>query len=157
MSKTVLALCVSCALLWPVAAASAEQSTASKPAKQAVTSAVNGPLAISGLASSGRNCIGPSGSNVHAVGWVPASSRVVISFYSDFDPVAAVTITQLGTEVPNALARVSFWSDDDGGGNLDPELRFTTSYSGTLAIYVSKFSADRTAGCYFYKVEITTP
>jgi hypothetical protein len=114
------------------------------------------PQAISGLASSGRNCIGPSGANVHAIGWVPGNSRVTITFSSDFDPVAAVTNTQLGSDAPDRVARASYWADDDGGGNLEPQLQFTTTFSGTLALHVSKFSAEREAGCYFYKVEIIT-
>ena len=116
-----------------------------------------GALAISGLASSARNCVGPSGANVHALGWVPAASRVVITFTSDFDPVASTTLMQMGQDAPDGRARASFVFDDDGGGNLEPELRFTTEYAGTVVLHVSKFSADRAAGCYFYKVEITTP
>lgn len=109
------------------------------------------------LASSGRNYIGPSGSNVHAIGWVPSNSRVQVTFSSDFDPVASVTNTQLGSEAPDRVARSSYWADDGGGGNLEPQLSFTTSFSGTLVLHVSKFSAERNAGCYFYKVEIVTP
>lgn len=114
------------------------------------------PQAISGLASSGRNCVGPSGSVVHSIGWVPTNSRVSITFTSDFDPVAAITNTQLGGEAPDQVARAAYWADDDSGGNLEPKLEFTTTFSGTLVLHVSKFSADRDAGCYFYKVEIIT-
>src|SRR4051812_13298303 len=60
-----------------------------KAAKQTSHSAIVEPQSISGLASSGRNCIGPSGSNVHPIGWVPNNSRVAITFSSDFDPVAS--------------------------------------------------------------------
>ena len=133
------------------------QAPQAKGEKQTVAAARVEPQAISGLASSGRNCIGPSGSNVHAIGWVPANSRVQITFSSDFDPVASVTNTQLGGDAPDRVARSSYWADDDGGGNLEPLLNFTTSYSGTLVLHVSKFSAERQAGCYFYKVEIVTP
>jgi hypothetical protein len=129
-----------------------------KGAKQTAASTARvEPAAISGQASSGRNCIGPSGANVHAIGWVPSNSRVTVTFSSDFDPVASVTNTQLGGDAPDRVARSSYWADDDGGGNLEPLLSFTTSYSGTLVLYVSKFSAEREAGCYFYKVEIVTP
>ena len=113
--------------------------------------------AISGLASSGRNCIGPQGANVHGIGWVPSGSRVTISFSSDFDPVGAVTITQLGSDAPDRVARASYYADDDGGGNLEPLINFTSTYDGTLVLHVSKYSAERSAGCYFYKVEIVTP
>lgn len=133
------------------------QAQATKGPKQtAPSAAVNEPAAISGLASSGRNCIGPSGANVHAIGWVPANSRVTITFSSDFDPVASVTNTQLGGEAPDRVARTSFWADDDGGGNLEPLINATTSFAGTLVLHVSKYSADRAAGCYFYKLEIIT-
>ncbi len=87
---------------------------------------------------------------------MPSASHVTITFSSDFDPVASVSIAQLGSGAPDRLARLSYWSDDDGGGNLEPRLSFTTPYDGTLVLYVSKYSAERTAGCYFYKVEIIT-
>lgn len=149
-------LCV-VASLCVIPTAMAAQAPTVKGAKQSAASAsVSEPAAISGLASSGRNCIGPSGANVHAIGWVPSNSRVSISFSSDFDPVASVTNTQLGGEAPDRVARSSYWADDDGGGNFEPLLNFTTTYSGTLVLHVSKFSAERSAGCYFYKVEIVT-
>jgi hypothetical protein len=133
------------------------QAPQSKGPKQNAPSAGHSePQAISGLASSGRNCIGPSGANTHSIGWVPSNSRVTVTFSSDFDPVAAVTNTQMGSDAPDRVARASYWADDDTGGNLEPELRFTTSFSGTLVLHVSKYSAERNAGCYFYKVEIIT-
>ena len=128
-----------------------------KPAKVFPRGDGNGALAISGSASSARNCVGPSGANVHAIGWVPANTRVIITFTSDFDPVASTTVVQMGLDAPNGEARAAIVFDDDSGGNLEPELRFTTSYSGTLVLHVSKFSADSEAGCYFYKVEVNTP
>lgn len=146
------------ALFVAIPSSALAQAPQTKGPKQTVPSAGRSEtMAISGQASSGRNCIGPSGSNVHALGWVSANSRVQITFSSDFDPVASVTNTQLGSDAPDRVARSSFWADDDGGGNLEPLLNFTTSYSGTLVLHVSKFSAERNAGCYFYKVEIVTP
>jgi hypothetical protein len=132
------------------------QGSAKAPKSTASSAANVEPTAISGLASSGRNCIGPSGANVHAIGWVPSNSRVTVTFSSDFDPVAAVTNVQLGNEAPDRVARSSYWADDDNGGNLEPYLNFTTSYAGTLTLNVSKYSAERDAGCYYYKVEIIT-
>lgn len=132
------------------------QGAAKAPKAAPVATQAVEPQAISGLASSGRNCVGPSGANVHAIGWVPSNSRVTITFSSDFDPVASVTNTQLGADVPGGVARTAYWSDDDGGGNLEPLINFTTTYSGTLVLHVSKFSPERAAGCYFYKVEIIT-
>lgn len=140
-----------------VPASAFAQTPVVKQPKQSAPSAANSkPFAISGLASSGRQCIGPSGANIHSIGWVPGNSRVTITFSSDFDPVASVTIMQMGLEAPDGRARSNFVFDDDSGGNLEPELRFTTSFSGTLVLHVSKFSESRNAGCYFYKVEIIT-
>ena len=148
-----VALAVMAALMPSIALA---QSTPGKEPKKTAPSTFEAQ-AISGLASSGRNCIGPQGANVHGIGWVPSSSRVTVTFSSDFDPVAAVTITQLGSDAPDRVARASYYADDDGGGNLEPQITFTSTYAGTLVLHVSKFSAERTAGCYFYKVEIVTP
>lgn len=134
----------------------AQAPQAKEPKRVTTESARIEPQAISGLASSGRNCVGPSGANVHAIGWVPSNSRVTVTFSSDFDPIAAVTLTQLGSEAPDRKARAAYWADDDGGGNLEPLVSFTTSYAGTLVLHVSKYSAERQAGCYFYKVEIIT-
>ena len=145
------------ALLTIVPTAAFAQAPAKGPKQTARTAAVSEPRSISGQASSGRNCVGPSGANVHSIGWVPSNSRVSITFSSDFDPVAAVTNTALGSEAPNSVAQTSYYADDDGGGNLEPLITFTTSHAGTLALHVSKFSPADTAGCYFYKVEITTP
>lgn len=149
-------LCVTACLSVLPAVLLAQQPVNKGPKQPASGTAVAEPAAISGLASSGRNCVGPSGSVVHAIGWVPTNSRVTITFSSDFDPVASVTNTQLGSEAPDSLARSAFWANDDGGGNLDPLLNFTTTFSGTLVLHVSKYSAERSAGCYFYKVEIVT-
>jgi hypothetical protein len=151
--RVIAALAVALSIGTTMAAAQAPVTTG---AKQAARAASVEPASISGLASSGRNCIGPSGANVHAIGWVPSNSRVTITFSSDFDPVASVSNMQLGSEVPSGVARSSYWADDDGGGNLEPHLSFTTSYAGTLVLHVSKYSAERSAGCYFYKVEIVT-
>jgi hypothetical protein len=87
----------------------------------------------------------------------PRPPRSRSRFSSDFDPVAAVTLTQLGQDAPDRLARAQYFADDDSGGNLEPEIRFTTTFSGTVTLHVSKFSAERQSGCYFYKVEVRTP
>ena len=152
--KMHLSLAVWLALL--PAAALAQGPVAKAPKQAAPSAAVNRPFGIAGLASSGRQCIGPSGANIHSIGWVPGNSRVTVTFSSDFDPVASITIMQMGLEAPDGRARSNFVFDDDSGGNLEPELRFTTSFSGTLVLHVSKFSESRDAGCYFYKVEIVT-
>lgn len=132
------------------------QTTRGKGPKKMAPSAIESQ-AISGLASSGRNCVGPSGANVHSIGWVPSGSRVAITFSSDFDPVAAATITQLGSDAPDRVARAAYYADDDSGGNLEPQISFTSAFAGTVVLHVSKYSAERESGCYFYKVEIVTP
>lgn len=111
------------------ATAFAQTPVAKQPKQSAPSAGVSRPFAISGLASSGRQCI---------------------------DPVASVTIMQMGLDAPDGRTRSNFVFDDDTGGNLEPELRFTTSFSGTLVLHVSKYSAERSAGCYFYKFEIVT-
>jgi hypothetical protein len=143
-------------LLATVPALAVAQTPQAKGPKRMAPSALE-TQAISGLASSGRNCVGPSGANVHSIGWVPSGSQVAITFSSDFDPVAAATITQLGSDAPDRVARASYFADDDSGGNLEPEVRFTSTFAGTVVLHVSKFSAERQSGCYFYKVEILTP
>ena len=67
------------AILATVPAGLLAQAPQAKGPKQTAASAASvGPEAISGQASSGRNCIGPSGSNVHPIGWVPSGSRVQV-------------------------------------------------------------------------------
>ncbi len=153
---TAARICVTACLAALPVMSYAQAQGAKSPKESATRAAITEPAAISGLASSGRNCVGPAGSIVHAIGWVPSNSRVALTFSSDFDPVASVTNTQLGVEAPDGLSRTAYWSDDDSGGNLEPRLNFTTTFAGSLVLHVSKFSADRSAGCYFYKVEITT-
>jgi hypothetical protein len=141
--------------LMPATALQAEQ--AAKPAKQRGPS-TNGTMAISGQASGGRHCVTHGAANVHSLGWVPQSSNVTVTFVSDFDPVAGITLMQLGAENPNpGAARASLVSDDDGGGNLEPEIRFTTTHSGTMALHVKPFSTSEASGCYTFKVEVQTP
>ena len=150
-------LCVGISLLLAASTTVFAQRADTKPPKRQVSSSETAdPLAISGLASSGRHCIGPSGANTHNIGWVPSSSRVVITFVSDFDPVALALLTQLGSAAPDSRSRIASSYDDDSGGNLEPELRFTTAFPGSLVLQVSKFSAERSAGCYHYKVEVVS-
>jgi len=150
-----LILIAALALMPATAALQAEQ--AAKPAKQRGPE-VNGTFAISGLASAGRHCVTNGAASTHSLGWVPSNTQVVVTFVSDFDPVAAVTVMQLGAENPNpGAARASLVSDDDSGGNLEPEIRFTTTHSGTLALHVGTFSHTEGQGCYTFKAEVRTP
>ncbi len=141
--------------LLPATAVLADQGA--KPAKQRGPE-TNGTFAITGLASAGRHCVTNGAASVHSLGWVPQNTQVVVTFVSDFDPVAGITVMQLGAENPNPGAgRTSFVADDDTGGNLEPEIRFTTSHSGTMVLHVKTFSNTEGSGCYTFKAETRTP
>jgi hypothetical protein len=150
------ALILVAALALAIAPAAAAEAQAVKPAKQRGTPTM-GTLAIAGLASGGKHCVTAKAGAVHGLGWVPQGSNVTVTFVSDFDPVAAITLVQLGAESPTQPARASLVSDDDSGGNLEPEIRFTTTHSGTMALVVKPFSNTEGAGCYNFKVEVQTP
>jgi len=148
-------------LLLSATIASAQAHISKRPhanPKQAVASAaIAQPMSISGLASSGRNCIGNSGSGVHPLGWVPDRSRVRITFSSDFDPIASATVIRLGEAAPDGFAEGYDMSDDDSGGGTDPRIDETVPFAGILMLVVSPYWSVGPGGCYFYKVEITTP
>lgn len=113
----------------------------------AKTSKVSMPAAISGLASSAKHCVaGSYVSNIHEIGRVEQGNQILITFDSDFDPIAGVTLENLSTQ------RGTYIVDDDTGGNLEPQLNFTASHSSTVALHVAGFGSS--AGCYRYKVEI---
>jgi hypothetical protein len=153
-------VCMGLVLAVTVLAVGANAQRRTKLPKVAAGSGISGErsgtLAIAGVASSARHCVGP-GANVHEIGSVPSNSQIEVTFVSDFDPVATVTVVQMGDDAPDDLARTSFVADDDSGGNLEPQIRFTTSHGGTLTLHVGKFSPNESAGCYFYKVEVRTP
>jgi len=134
------------AALLAIAVASPATAQAPKPTKQAV-----GGLEITGLFSSGKHCVSGSSANVHALGWIERGSAITIRFRSGFDPVAGVVT--LGIDTP--AGRSTYIIDDDSGGNLDPEIRYTASISGNAALYVSGFRS--TSGCYWYNFEMTPP
>ncbi len=135
--------------LTPPASATASPSTRrgeASPAAVKVAKAAE-PMAITGLASSAKFCVaGDFVSNVHDIGWVEEGNQITISFESDFDPIAGVTLRNLTTQ------RGTYTVDDDSGGNLEPLLNFTASQSATMALYVAGVTGS--SGCYRYKVEI---
>lgn len=156
MSRRLIGLCV--CLLFTATAAFAQ--VPAKPAKAprqpaSVTTSVL-PNAISGTASSARNCVSSTTTDSHKLGWAPRGSRVTISFSSDFDPIASLSLVQLGGAASDGEAEFDDWVDDDGGGNFEPLIQATTSFGGTLVLYVSSYSQED-AGCYFFKVEVQTP
>jgi hypothetical protein len=100
-----------------------------------------GPLAIVGTPSSARYCISGNGANVHTIGWVASGTAYVVTIDADFNPATAVTRLDLDGK----QGIISYGT---------PDLRFTTSSAGTLALYVASRGV---AGCYRYKVEIQLP
>lgn len=137
--SVVAASFVCVALLATTAAAQTAKST-----KQDVADV----MAVTGSASSARHCISGQASNVHGLGWINVNSRVTVRFESDFDPIAAILL--LGIDTPDG--RASYAIDDDSGGNLEPEIQFTTSMAANAALYVSGYRG--TSGCYRYQLEI---
>ena len=104
------------------------------------------PQAISGFASSARHCIGGHLiSNVHEIGRVEANRRITITFDSDFNPYAGAGLLNVGER------RAVYYQDDNSGGDQQPQLSFTPSFGGTLALYVA---GNQSSGCYRYKVEV---
>ena len=131
--------------LTPPAGAAAAASA--PPAQKTFSTSDVAPAAITGLASSAKHCVsGSYVANVHDIGRVEQGNLITISFDSDFDPVAGVTLENLATQ------RGTYIVDDDTGGALQPQLHFTASHSSTLALYVAGYGGG--AGCYRYKVEI---
>ncbi|MFA5911133.1 MAG: hypothetical protein WC815_20350 [Vicinamibacterales bacterium] len=146
-------------LLFTAAAASAQTHaprSPKAPKRPAAAVATVLPTAISGTASSARNCVSSTTTNSHNLGWAPRGSRVSVTFSSDFDPIASLSMVQLGSAAEDGEAEFADQVDDDDGGNLQPWLRTVTEFAGTLMLYVSAYTQGD-SGCYFYKVEITTP
>ena len=106
------------------------------------------PAAIAGSPSISYHCIAGDGvTNVHSIGRVSANTRLLITFDTDFDAVAGVVNMDLLADLP----RPRYSLDDDSGGRLAPQLRFTTTEAGTVALFVGGYGS--TAGCYRFKVE----
>lgn len=114
------------------------------------------PAAISGTATSARNCVSATTTAVHPLGWAPQGTRVTITFSSDFDPIASLSLVQLGGAASDGMHEFDDWVDDDSGGNLEPRIQATTTFGATVVLYVSAYNQGD-AGCYFYKVEVQTP
>jgi hypothetical protein len=113
----------------------------------AETSAVVIPAAISGAAASGKHCVaGNNVANIHEIGRVEQGNQILITFESDFDPIAGATLENLSTQ------RGTYLVDDNSGGSLQPQLSFTASHSSTMALHVAGVAGS--SGCYRYKVEI---
>jgi hypothetical protein len=105
-----------------------------------------GTLAISGSASSATHCVTGNAAKIHGIGRIEQGAVVRITFESDFDPVAGITLVNFVPE------RGTYLVDNDTGGDREPLLYFTASQSGTLALHVA--SVNGRAGCYRYQVQI---
>lgn len=113
-------------------------------------------MAISGAATSARNCLSATTTDVHTIGWAPQGSRVTVTFSSDFDPIAGLLLARMGSPAQDGLSDMNKEVDDDSGGNQEPRISATTPYAGILVLLVSAYNQGD-AGCYFYKTEIQTP
>ena len=136
-----------------VSAQSAKPPKKSRAEAAAVTSQ---PLTISGMASSGRNCVAGTVVNVHPIGWAPRGSRVTVTFSSDFDPIASLSMVALGAAAADGESDFDDWIDDDSGGNFEPLIRATTDFDSMLVLYVKGYGTTE-SGCYFFKTEVQTP
>jgi len=103
-------------------------------------------LAIAGAASSAKHCVTGNAAKIHGLGRIEQGDDVLITFASDFDSIAGVTLFNFNPE------RGTYLVDNDTGGNLEPSLHFTASQAGTLALHVG--SVGGVAGCYRYQVQI---
>ncbi len=96
---------------------------------------------IAGTPSSARHCVSGNAAKVHALGWVEIDSIVTITFDADFTPTTAIT-------------RLDLDEEEAAVGYGNPDLQFSASASGTVALYVT---GNGQAGCYSYKVGIQPP
>ena len=96
---------------------------------------------IAGVPSTGRHCVSGNAANVHALGWVESGSIIAVTFDADFTPTAA-------------LARLDLDSEAAAASYGNPDLLFSASSSGTVALYVT---GNGQSGCYRYKVEVQAP
>lgn len=156
MSRRLLGLFI-VLLFTASAAAQAPQAKPPKaPKKSASEIASMLPTAISGAATSARNCVSATTTSVHPLGWAPQGTRVTVTFSSDFDPIASLSLVQLGGAASDGMHDFDDWVDDDSGGNFEPRIQATTTFAATMVLYVSAYNQGD-AGCYFYKVEVQTP
>lgn len=111
---------------------------------------LSGIRAISGLASSAKNCVaGNYVAAVYPIGRVEQRAQVRVTFESDFDPIAGLTSVNPDGQTGSYLI------NDDSGGDLEPLLSVTMAEAGTLALFVAGVNGG--TGCFSFKVEITPP
>lgn len=127
------------------------------PVGDSLTRSAIGTMGIDGKPSTLVACAGGTFYNVHPLGAAVAGARIKVDVLSGdgIDPVAALTVLQMGAAHPEGTARASYVFDDDSGGNLDPRIEFTMEYAGNVVLSVGSF--DGGFGCYWVKVEVTVP
>lgn len=148
---------VSCLLLVVLAAPPAFAQSSkpkSQPASAAAARDAMGKLNIDGGVASIIGCTGGSSYVSYPVGFVTTGMHVKVNVQSGetIDPIATVTILQMGANVPGD-ARASIAYDDDSGGGRDPRLDVTAPYNGNVVLSVGSY--DGAFGCYAIKVEIS--
>jgi hypothetical protein len=139
----------------PRAKAKAPQGAAMVNPESAKSALVT--LGFDGKPSTLIGCAGGRFYNTHALGFTAAGTRLRIDILSGdgIDPVATAALLEMGAPAPDAQARMSYFFDDDSGGNLDPRLEFTTQHDGNVVLSVGSF--DGAFGCYWVKIEVTIP
>ncbi len=61
--------------------------------------------------------------------------------------------SQIGQGAPDSVSNLASVSDDDSGGNLEPQIQLTTPFDGSYVLMVG--STDYSVpGCYIYEVNI---
>ena len=159
MQKVAIVCLASLALASGTASAQHQAIPSRKaPAQTAPVRPITTPqAAISGPAS-GLYCpdMADKAVGLHDLGWLPAGRdvTVVVEAFGDasFDPVATVVVVSLGVPAGGS-AKATTFSDNDSGGDKDPQIAFTTPQDGTYLLLVGDNSGSG-AGCYRYQVSI---
>jgi hypothetical protein len=169
MTRFVVSLSVALALA--AAGLSAQQPTTriktkkarasvSAPATTAAADSMRnliGKMGIDGSPSTLVSCVGGKHYVAHPLGFSVSGTRIRVDVLGsdELDPVAALTVLQMGGNHPDGNARASYVYDDDSGGNLDPRIEFRMEYDGNVVLNIGSFDGD--FGCYWVKVTVTVP
>jgi len=118
MLRRLLSLLVFVLLTTTLATAQSHPGRSAKAPKRTATAVSTAlPTAISGMATSARHCVSSTTTNAHLLGWAPQGSRFTITFSSDFDPIASLSLVQLGGEASDGESDFDDFIDDDSGDN----------------------------------------
>lgn len=151
------------AFLFVTAGLAAEQadgkvkSKSAPPAQADPLRSTFGKLSIEGNPSSLVSCVGGSDYKVFPLGSTVSGTRIRVDVTSGegIDPVAAITVLQMGARHPEGQARAQYVYDDDSGGNLDPRIQFTTEFEGNVVLSVGSYNGN--FGCFWVKVDVRAP